>query len=535
MIEAPEDLAVEERLSHLAEYGLAGDHAGARRTRRGFRFLVTACVFFTFALWFSENYLRFDRTESQYRMALTLPPDSARAVLRNVVKRDRERNETPASRYLEALAAVEEADLILPRYEEAYRLNPGNPSLVINYGCRLYLNGQFRDARERFREAGIQPPRNALPRYLEAAALAAGAVEGDITETVALIARTNSTGDPVIFPQPLWHQSLPRRGAWYARLRHEIADLCCAPIYRLRSQVFARARQQIEAGQHYDWDSWLETLQVMGQRLMGSAKSDPANLGVSQMMAGIQIQIDAIALRQRVAEMGRGAPDAALIERAVKLGNALNELKTFEELRSRKTAGHRAVVAMPMRLLGQSFGLVLLVYLLVTLLSRFTEAGKRFWAVPHPHWALYPIAGVQLLFLALLLLIAIIQRTGTNAPALLLAIGFAWNATMLAAIAFVLLYPAFSLPGARCVSNNVCPDDPQGILSTVRWHRLMAYISLIRRTCGILLGGLTCVACFWLIGYRLAAGIYPTQMELIVTGLESEELALIIRLLEMLV
>lgn len=86
-------------------------------------------------MWFSEGYLRFSRLESQYRMALTLPMDSARAILRNVVKRDK--GQTP--KYVEALAFIEESDVILTRYEEAYKLAPNNPYLLINYGCRLFL------------------------------------------------------------------------------------------------------------------------------------------------------------------------------------------------------------------------------------------------------------------------------------------------------------------------------------------------------------------------------------------------------------
>ncbi len=534
MNEKAQGLLGEEQALRLAEYGLAGDHAGARRSRRGFRFLVTAFVFFTFSLWFSENHLRFDRTESQYRMALTLPPDSARAILRNVVKRDHERNETPAARYVEALAAVEEADLILPRYEEAYRLNPNNPFLIINYGCHLFLNGQYREARERFREAGVQPPKNALPRYLEAAALAAGTPEDDLTEVIALIARTNSTGDPVIFPQPLWHPSLPRRGARYAQQRREIVDLCCAPIYRLRSQVIAQARRQIEAGQIGDWDSWLEKIQVMGERFVGTAASDPANLGVPQAIAGAQIQLDAIALRQRIAEMGRGAPDAFLIERGIKLDHALNELKSFENLRNTRMAEHRAIVAMPLRLLAQTLGVLTLVYLLVALLARLTDAGKRFWAVPHPSWALYPLVGIQAVFLVLLLIVSLMQRAENAAPSLLQSIDLLWHAVLLTAVVLVLIYPAFALPSARRICEAVAPEDPDSIRSVVRRRRLMAYISLMRRTYGLMAGGLICVACCWMTGYRLAAAVYPTQMELLVTGLENDALKMVLRVLEML-
>ena len=129
------------------------DHAGLRRGRRAFRYSVAACVFFGFALWFAEGYLRFDRAETQYRMSLTLHEASARPVLRNVVKRDAEANDPPNAKYVEALAAVEEPDMVLTVYEQAMRLNPRSSFLIINYGCALFLADRPAEARERFREA----------------------------------------------------------------------------------------------------------------------------------------------------------------------------------------------------------------------------------------------------------------------------------------------------------------------------------------------------------------------------------------------
>jgi len=239
-------------------------------------------------------------------------------------------------------------------------------------------------------------------------------------------------------------------------------------------------------------------------------------------------------LRQRIAEMGRGAPDAVLIERGIKLDHALNELKSFEELRTRKTTDHRAIIALPLRLLAQSLGILILVYVLVTLLARLTDAGKRFWAVPHPSWARYPLIGMQAVFLALLLIISLMQRVENADPFFLENIGHLWRAVLLIAVVFVLIYPALALPATGRICEAVTPENPESVRSVVRRHRLMAYVSLMRRTYGLLAGGLMCVACCWMIGYRLAAAVYPTQMELLVTGLENDEWEIVQRVLEML-
>ncbi|HOH29924.1 MAG TPA: hypothetical protein PLC40_09630, partial [Candidatus Hydrogenedentes bacterium] len=144
------------------------DFVWARRIRRSFRLLVAIAFLLTFMLWFAEGYLRYEQSEIQYRMSLTLHPAQARPILRTVVRRETELKKAPSPLYLEALALVEEPDEVLEAYARAYQANPRDMSLLLNYGCRLYAGGNPGEARERFREAGANPPSNALPRYLEA-------------------------------------------------------------------------------------------------------------------------------------------------------------------------------------------------------------------------------------------------------------------------------------------------------------------------------------------------------------------------------
>jgi len=501
---------------------LGGDPAGARRSRRAFRFSVAACLFFAFSMWFSEGYLRFSRLESQYRMALTLPMDSARAILRNVVKRDR--GQTP--KYVEALAFIEESDVILTRYEEAYTLTPNNPYLIINYGCRLFLAGQYKEARERFREAGIQLPKNALPRYLEAAALALSAhEEGDISEVLALVARTNSGGDPVVFPQPLWHSSLPRAGVCYAKIRRDIADLCCAPLYRFKNMLTGRAHAQIESGRVGDWDAWLERLQGMGMALVGDTKSDPASLGAPQAIAGLQIQHDALELRKRISGMNHGAPDAALIESEVRVNAALNELKAFENKRNQRIESVRGMYTLPLRLIANTFGILLAVYTLALLMGRVMRADRKTWVVPHAHLGKGVLLAGFLLFLIFLGSFSLFQALRSATPLPFAVLRGLWYGLLTLLIVFGLGYPVFALQGFPA------PDVRDGE-RTAPIRRAM-FFSLSRRYFGILLGGFMCALCLWAMAYRLISGMYPIQLELLVTGLETAELDTIRRVQEL--
>lgn len=512
------------------------DHANARRARRAFRFSVAAVVAFTFSLWFSEGYLRYDKTESQYRMALTLPTDSARAILRNVVKRDSETGEVPNGKYVEALASIEEVDMVLSRYEQAYRLNPGNPFLIINFGCRLFQDGRYKEARERFREAGIQPIPNALPRYLEAAALVAPtSPQDDLSEAVAILARTNSSGVEIVFPQPLWHSSLPARGVWYAQLRRDIADRCCAPLYLLKNVLVSRARNQIETGQVRDWDSWLEKLQTMGERLVGTPQSEPANLGVSQAVAGIQIQLDTVNQRRRISEIVRGAPDTALITQSIKLEDALRQLNAFEGSRKELIDGHRVLVQLPLKLSAGTAGLLLIVYFIALFLNRLMKADRSSWTVPHSRAGMGAAGFCLMILLLLLFVILALEQGGRDAPAWRQGVTLVWWVVVCGLIVFGVVYPLLSLGQLRFgVDSSETLYRGEGNAGKASHDRRLGYLALMRRYYGILFGSFICMLCFWIIGHRLLVSLYPMHVELLVTGLESEEYEVVRKIQEML-
>ena len=514
-----------ESAPNWPEYGIGGDHAGARRSRRAFRYCVAACLFFTMVLWYAEGYKRYDKSETQYRMALTLPADSARAILRNVVKRESERNEAPAAKYVYALASIEEADLVLPRYEQAYKLNPNDSFFILDYGCQLFLRTQYKEARERFREAGIQPPKNALPDYLEAAALAVNIPkDGDMSEALALVARTNNSGESILFPRPLWHASLPEHGQAYAEIRREMVRRCTAPLYRFEHAVTGRAEQDIEAGRMRDWDSWLAILQVLGERLAGDARTDKASLGVTQAIAGVQFQLDAVQLRQRMREVAQVAPDAALIERRVRLNEALDLLKDFESTRSARIEAHWQALKHPLILCAESLALLLGLYAASYLFSKLFRAGRTAWSLAHSRWCRGSlVVGFSLLLLLLFCFMAM-NDTRPAPRTWMLSATALWYGVLAYLAGFGVLYPVLSLPGAHRVLCNASPNEISSLLPVARRVRRIACISLMRRYYGILLGLFACVLCVWVLGYRLSESLYPTQLELLVTGLDVEEL-----------
>lgn len=510
--------------------GLSCDYVRARRSRRSFRLFIAVSVLLTAILWFSEGYLRYDRSETQYRMALTLHPAQARPILRTVVRRETEERKVPPSLYLEALALVEEPGKILDTYAKAYQVNPRNAFLVINYGCYLYADGQFEEARERFREAGVNPPGNALPRYLEAAALTATLeADANLSDLVALLTRANISADPVIFPEPLWHASLPKRGERYGRLQQEIAERMSLPLLQCCNFITSRAQQSIEQGELSDWDGWLEKVQVMGARLMGYRPGD-SRPTVAQMKTALQIQHQALVLRGEWSRLSGGVMDPEINNALLLVNEALVAIDKFETGREQAAAEHRVRAMLPIVLIVKTGVLFLALYAASLLLHMIGSGGKQLRAIPHLRLGkILPLAGFSLLLLLLCFLAAAQHLDKTTAFDGLAAP--AWYCIVGVMLLVGLVYPwmqarAGLSQGMLSTDTGESSGNATARPLSVRRY-LGVYGCLLRRYMGVQAGSLLVIVCIWCVAYRIAADTYPFQMELLTTGLETETTNLI--------
>jgi len=507
---------------------LSCDYVRARRTRRSFRLLVAASVLLMATLWFSEGYLRYDRSETQYRMSLTLHPAQARPILRTVVRRETEEKKVPPALYLEALALVEEQDKILDTLAQAYQVNPRSASLALEYGCFLYFDGQYQEARERFREAGVNPPGNTLSRYLEAAALAATLDPGaDLSDLVALLTRANVSGDPVIFPEPLWHASLPTRGERYDRLQREIAERMSAPLLQCCNLISSRAQKSMEGGELLDWDSWLEKVQVMGARLMGNRPGD-SKPTLGQIRTGLQIQHQALVLRAEWSRLSGGVVDPEINKALLLVNEALTAVEQFEAGRKQVILDHRARALAPIRLILETGFLFLVLYTLSALMHMIGSGGKRLRAIPHLTLGkIVTLAGFVALLGMLVYMSAAHHLDKTVVPEAVLTSAWFLIVGILILVGFA--YPVIQARTGlkQGILSLECAPGTEGPGSLSPRRYLGIYGCLLRRYMGVLLGGLLILLCIWCIAYRIATGIYPFQLELLTTGVEAEAAQLI--------
>lgn len=541
-------------------FGHGGDHVGAKRARRAFRFFVMATVLFTGLLCFAERYLKYNRAETHYMIALTFEPESARPWLRHAVKEDERTHEVPTPKYVQALAAREEDELILPTYAKAFELDPANADIAIRYGCRLAQAGRIKDAAEKFDAAATNDPQNALPIYLKAAVLArTGEKNRWVSESLTLVAQANNSGNRVVFPRPLWFSELPQRGVRYAALCREIVNEGVAPVFIFADAVAAAAQADLKTGGVQHWDSWLETLQKMGKRFVESAEDSQKRAGDArpgialQAIAGIYVQRTALGQRIKIADL-QGADAAELRAEDKRLQDALAVLTDFENDRDEKIADDRSRYMLAGRLFLDTLLVLLAAYAIFYAAWRLwgrrilvestrprtartedeaqADTGKwddlaedPEWTIRHPIWAKCAFAGAGLLWLVLLLFLATVQRhqlgDGSGPVA---GLWMAWWVCTTVLLVGGMFYPTLVLPSTqRALDDMPEGEEETGLRGLVKSMRRRAAICLQRRYFGILVGTFLTTFAIWVLIYRIATSLYPWQIQLLTSGLSEEE------------
>ncbi len=503
------------------EYGGGGDTLGARRTRRAFVFCILSCCFFTGLLWFSERYLRYDRTESLFVRALTQDPSPAATFLSQALSQAVERGEDPPARYLRALAERETGTAVLRYYAEATSQAPNDPSLAMRYGAVLYMAGEPGAARTRFQAAREADPANALPVYLEASARLDEA-EGPaaIGEAMAVAASANAREDAIAFPEPVWDADMPRESWWRAELQRQAIEQTLFPLTQLVHRLATEA-EEADPNSGASWDNWLREAQHMSRRVTFAGE----DWGALASGIGLEMKLRALEARARFAER-RDAPVDSLREEAAAARAGLERLNAFEaERASMLESGHRGR-AFPLYLAVVTFAAALALTACASVACRLMRVNRNHWTIGHSRTGQWSAAGAAALFAALLALAGLCQTLAPGGPLWMWAIGAAWGATSVGLAGFGLYYPARVLAAPRDVAlrhSDESGEEPQ--IEAARRNRRKAYTGLIRRYYGMLAGGITCAICAWVIAHRIVAGLYPWEFRLMHFGIHAAEQA----------
>lgn len=506
------------------DYGDDGDLAGARRGRKAFRLCVAALVLLTAFSWYAEDFLRYNQAETNFLRGITQRRESARVFLQSAIKLDAESGDKPTPKYTQALAVRQEDDVALDTYARAFNMDPTNSLFAIRYACKLFLLGRPSEARDVFVKARNLPPPNALPRYLQAAAVAQQAEgPGTLRDALVIVSRANNTRDPLVFPKPIWFSGYPQRGIQYAFLSREIYTETCAPLYTLAQRAVSTVRRDAQFEHAQDARTWLEQIDRMGDRLVRDSQPP----GVLQAIAGVTIQAEATSALAQLYSGPDQKTDAVarqLTEHEAKLRQALEILNEFENSRDQLIAAIQAKYDRPLWLFLKTLLVLVGVYLAARGLHAVLRYRKSAWTVPHSSLGKCMLGGgVTTLFL-LLAIESVLQRLPGGQEGYLTAISSAWWTIVAIVVCFGIVYPAISLTSPEAVSRKSgrVEEMPETTRLARQAYRRV-YVALVVRYYGILTGLFLCTFCAWVVAYRIINGLYPWQVNLMANGLLGRE------------
>ena len=506
------------------DYGDAGDLAGARRARRAFWLCVASSVLITFVLYYAERFLRYPDAERHYLAALSYEPERARAYLQSAIEHDRADGKPPMPRYVQALAVREEDDFAFHTFEEAYELDPADSLFAVRYGCRLYAAGKPEEALKRFREARANPPENALPYYLEAAALLASTNDAaSLNDAMVIVARTNNGSQNVIFPKPLWFADLSQTGYQRIELSRQIVAEVTEPLLAFTGQIIDSTKEDgLSQGRSSDVRSWLTQLQIMGRRFVPDGKAQ----GLAPVRTGMKIQL---AAARRLHELGYGGEQRSAEEmpgHIETIETALASLAKYEATREEARSREEAAFLFPLQM-SMWTGAALLAALLAAYIPyRLLGIRLSSWTVPHKALGLWLIVGSAFLFFTLLHLQTAFSLRTVDDPSDMNPSLRVWWATVVFMLALGVVYPALTLRTPRDISRMAGrPEEQLEMIPIARQIYLRTYLALGFRYYGLLVGAFIFVFCAWLNTHRIFTGLYPWQVELRPTVLMDQESA----------
>jgi hypothetical protein len=512
-------------------FGGRGDPVAARRRRRSFLCASVSVVLITASLYISDCYGRYGRMEYLLRGSLRLEDaNSSRTFLRNAVRGKPEGGDLQLSRYLQALAEREEPGEIIPTWERAYQVDRANPALAIRYGVALFLAGKAKEARDLFHEAALNDQSNALPAYLEATMIPfMNDSKGDISEALALIARTNNGGKQVSFPKPIWTATFPASGKVYADLRRRAIDESLAPIYEFLNRVIVTAKDEIGRQQTQPWRYRVQTLDEMGKRLMRS--SDQGSL---QTICGIRVQLSAIDLQKLMNAQELVPIDEALVARSMKLQGALDKLNTFESTRGDRIEREMSKYGMFAGLWLWTFFAAISLWLLVRIVYAVLQPNEFFWTLQMPRAGLYiELGAAALMTIAICSITALLRSMSPSSPAIAYFSLSWWTLAALASL-FCLVYSfvVFPRPGeSPALPSEI--HEGEKMVAAVTWRMYFeAVITLVRRYTGVWVALMMSCFCLWFLFHRLSLGLFPFYGQtLLVPGLTEEEIRTVVEAL----
>jgi len=155
--------------------------------------------------------------------------------------------------------------------------------------------------------------------------------------------------------------------------------------------------------------------------------------------------------------------------------------------------------------------------------ARLFGATRNDWTIPHGRKGIVIMAVCALVLGAFLACAPVVQQaTARDAVPVLRML---WTLLLAATAIAAFVYPWLLLKNPRIAAEEdgfgAHASSERLAAANVRFRR--AYAAMTRRFLGVTLGLFLCVFCLWAIVFRMATALYPWQIELLATGMGSQE------------
>lgn len=501
------------------------------RRKKSFRYLIFSVVILTFCLWFSDRYLRFDLDETKYRVALTLEKESARPIMRNITKKAISNpallDDPRYSQYLEFLALIEEDDAIQKLFQDIYNISNINTSFLINYITKLYFWGDYKKARDLIKEAQSLPPNNSLLGYIESSmVITPDTTEEKIfTEGISIIAKENRSGNPVIFPEPYWHNTLPKYTYSYYMQKNNILNHCLAPLFRMYSNVLSKIESDLNQNNVQSTQIWMEELFLMGKKIGMSITTDNAYSSLPICIFSLKLQKDVLSTYNKYLRLIQSPILEKEIDKLNRISNLLELSEHVEEKRKIEFENSREnrIKAIGFVLLG----LIELIFIYFIgklfhyLLSRSASNLHLFKFSNSVYIFTFIWAIVVFIFMFYSLYF---NRIIVKSFWVMSGLWVLWIISPFFILLFSFLYPEDYNNTFINIENN----KKENCESKIKWrYSFLSLFIFIEKLSGILLGFYVVLICILFLMFRIFYFSYPFQLNLIWDLTRIEEIHLI--------
>jgi len=506
------------------------DYIFLARRKKSFRYMIFSVVILTFCLWFSDRYLRFDLDETKYRVALTLEKESARPIMRNIATKVLSNpvllDDPRYSQYLEFLALIEEDDAVQKLFQDIYNISNINTSLLTNYITKLYFFGDYQKARELIKEAQSLPPNNSLLGYIESAMVITPGTtdEKNFAEGISIIAKENRSGNPVIFPEPYWHSTLPKYTYSYYMQKYNILNHCLAPLYKLYSYILTQIETNLKQKNIQNTQIWLEELFLMGKRIGMSINPDNIYSSLPICIFSLKLQKDVLSTYSKFSKsihspiLAKETSKLNHISNLLELSDHLEEKRKLEFENSRENR-IKAICFVLLGLIELTF-IYFIVKFFYYLISR-SQSNLLLLKFSNS-------VNIYVIFWSLIVFIFLFYSLYSNR--IILKSFFVMNciwALWLISPMFILLFSSFHKKNSNKIYIDTEEKEKNYESKPKRGHSILYFFILMEKLSGILLGFYTTLICILFLTFRIFYFSYPFQLNLIWDLTRIEEINLI--------